>query len=471
MLALAVCLVVPPLVLVGSAGHALHEGDESIYAEMAREMVDSGRLGDLQWQGEVLFQRPPAAVWILAAARRLFGPGERGVRWPLAVAAGLEVGLLMLLGAALFRPSVGLLAGGWLATADLFIGYARYFETEPFLCCFILAALLCWEAARRRPWLILGWGAALGAALMTKQLVGALPLLAPLVDRLSTEKPRIGGRALALGLGIAAAVALPWHVWALARWGGPFVDSFLVGNVVRRASVAMHHNTRASFYLGELWRSEGLLGLLTVGGVGWAGVAALRQRRRADLLIALWAIGPVAAFSLARSRYDYYLLVAYPALALAAASLVLVRLPIRRPLAAALAVGWVAAAGLAHLPRNLAAFGGEDEVRALLAIAVERQSPPTPLYLYNRHPYAARYYGPFVVTMLLESEADARAAVELRRAGLPAPARVARDLRATVGELARPFLLLMPRARVSMLAGAPLVPIADSPHYVLFAGE
>src|SRR5437868_4362025 len=105
-------VVVVPLLLLHTSGAALHNGDEAIYAEMAREMVEEGHLGELTWQGEVLFPRPPGAVWPVALARTIIGPDERAVRWPLALASVLEVSLLILLGALLFRPITGLVAGG-----------------------------------------------------------------------------------------------------------------------------------------------------------------------------------------------------------------------------------------------------------------------------------------------------------------------------------------------------------------------
>src|SRR5262249_39909843 len=145
--AMIALLVVPPLVLVGTWGRALRNGDEAIYAEMAREMVDGGHGGDLRWQGEVVFPRPPGVVWILAPARTIL-PGELAVRVPLALACAAQVALLILLGAALFSPRVGIVAGALLFASDLFLGYARYLESEPFLCAFALGAFLCWERRR-----------------------------------------------------------------------------------------------------------------------------------------------------------------------------------------------------------------------------------------------------------------------------------------------------------------------------------
>jgi 4-amino-4-deoxy-L-arabinose transferase-like glycosyltransferase len=468
-LALLACVLLVPLYLMGTSGRALHNGDEAIYAEMAREMVDGGDWVTPRWQGEPILARPPGTVWLLAAARRLVGDPseERAVRWPNALCAALQAALLMLLGAALYSPSVGLLAAGLLATSDLFVGYARYLESEPLLGVFIVGALACWEAARARPRWIVGWGALLGAALLTKQVIGALPLVAPLVDWLPARDPprRVGRGALAVGLVVALAVAAPWHALAAARHPSLFTEQFL-GALVRRSTEALHHQTSATFYLRELWRSEGGFGLLALVGVA----AALWRRRRADWLIAAWALGSFAVFSASRSRYDYYILVAYPALALATAALVLEHVPARIRVRQFAAAALLLTAAAAHLPRNLASFDGDDEVRALARAASARLAPPARLYVYNRHPYSARYYSRLDVTTLLESADDLRLAEAYRRAGLPNAPLHAPDLLATLRAQPRPFALMLPRKRAE-LVGAALPLLDETPRYLLYRAE
>ncbi|HEY7955633.1 MAG TPA: glycosyltransferase family 39 protein, partial [Polyangia bacterium] len=409
-LAAAIVLAIAcPLLLVHTGGAALHDGDEAIYAEMAREMVSSGNWGDLTWQGETLYPRPPGAIWTLAAVRAAWPAGardERVVRYPLAFLCALELALLVILGTQLFDLAVGVTAAGVLLTSDLFIGYARYFESEPLLCVLILGAFICYEAARARPRFALGFGLCLGAALMTKQVVGAVPLLALLVDRTGEREGRVSARAVAGGLAVALAVWLPWHVWALALHGRAFVDGYFLGEVLERSRQPILHLTRFSYYVRELWRSEGPLVLLALAGIGWAAVGAARRRRRRDLLISIWALGGLVAFSLARTRFDYYLLVVYPALALGAATLVWTRLPLGKRARLALAIALIGAGAIAHLARDLSRFDGDDEVRALARVASAHEPPEAELYLYNTHPYSARYYSERKVVTLLESPAD-----------------------------------------------------------------
>jgi 4-amino-4-deoxy-L-arabinose transferase-like glycosyltransferase len=471
--ALALFVACTAAYLTNTLGHALQEGDEAIYAEFAREMAATGDLVDLRWQNEVQIVRPPMSVWILAVARGLF-PDERSVRLTNAAAAGAQVALVFLLGFTLTtaddrrrRWVAGLGAAMALATADLFIGYARYFESEPLLIAFILAAWLAWEVARNRPWTIYLWGAFLGAALMTKQLVGGLPLLLPIVESIVGGPPRLSARRWLRGLAVTAVVWLPWHLWALARHGGAFVRGYLGRNVIERAQAPMLHTTRPTFYVRELWRSEGLFTVLFIAALVCTLVQLLRHRRRTEAMLAAATLLPLVVFSLAATRHDYYLLLVYPGLALMVGR-ALAQLPIKAGGAAVAA--WALAAGLWHLPRNLASFAGEDELRSLMVRANVEPAPR--LYAFNRHVYAMRYYldPTKEVRQLLESEEDLRAAEWLKLGGMPAPSVLARDLPATLATRPRPWLLVMPRARYDLLRTVPLRRVGETRHYVLDAG-
>jgi 4-amino-4-deoxy-L-arabinose transferase-like glycosyltransferase len=463
LVAVTIAATATPLLLLHTGGAALHNGDEAIYAEMGREMAASGRIGELTWQGEVLFPRPPGAIWPLAIGHAVCHD-ERAVRWPLALACGAELALVFLLGCVLGSPAQGVAAAGVLFTADLFLGYARYFESEPFLCVWVLAAFFCYELARGRPKMIYAYGVCLAGALLTKQLVGALPLLAPLVDVVATDRRRPAhvGRAL----GVAALVALPWHLYALFTHGREFLDAFLLQSVVKRSSGGMLRTTRATFYLRELWRSDRPLLFAAVVGALLLLPEVVRRRGRALLLLG-WALGVLVVYSAARSRYDYYLLLAYPALVLIAAQACQARLP--RPLPGLVAAALVALQGLWHLPRNLGGFVGDEEVRTLVTAAERRSLPLKHLYAYNVHAYSARYYATVDVTMLLESNEDVRLAGELRKSGMPAPTLAAGDLGATLGSLAPPFALIFPAARAELLgnASAGLRQVGRTAHYLL----
>jgi 4-amino-4-deoxy-L-arabinose transferase-like glycosyltransferase len=270
--------------------------------------------------------------------------------------------------------------------------YARTVVADNLLCLLTLASFLAWQLGRKqRRWLIL-WGLCLGFALLTKQIVGLLPLVAPLADLLGRKAFDRRGMAIALLLGLAL-VGL-WLGLETIRFGPAFLREHLWLNVWERARIPMIERTTPSFYLRMLLALETPLVLLSLLGM------ALLIRSR-DLLLPLWGLGCLLVFSLAATRFNYYALLAYPALACSMA-VVLMWLgpapPWPRPLPwfrvglpwAALAV-WLATH--ANQPGVLRAVPPMDPEPGWLAEQMGRMSQPdAPLFLVGLNPYSARYY-------------------------------------------------------------------------------
>src|SRR5262249_41489498 len=142
------------------------------------------------------------------------------------------------------------------------------------------------------PWL---FGVATGLAIMTKALAGLLPL----IILLCLWKPR-----MLRGLWIAAAIALPWHLWQLYAHPHWFWAEYVLGEHVTWGFNAPHQTTEESqlgFYarrllwidpvwLLALWRPRSRL-LLTSAGVLLITAVAWRYRNVAYLL----PLAPLAA--------------------------------------------------------------------------------------------------------------------------------------------------------------------------------
>ena len=72
-------------VLLGS--RSLNEPDEGRYAEIAREMIETGDWLVPHFWYVPHFDKPPMTYWLVASSMKLFGQNEWAVRLPLALAA------------------------------------------------------------------------------------------------------------------------------------------------------------------------------------------------------------------------------------------------------------------------------------------------------------------------------------------------------------------------------------------------
>jgi 4-amino-4-deoxy-L-arabinose transferase-like glycosyltransferase len=338
---------------------------------MGREMAATHDVVTLRWQGAPCLYRPPASVWPIALAIAVAGPREAAVRAPVALEAALAAALLFLLGARR-RLGVGIAAAALFATARLTLRYAAYIESEPLLIACFLAAWLAWEEAATRPRAWIAFGLLVGAALFVKPIVGGLPLVLLALRR----PPR---RRLALVLALAAAPSLPWIAWQWARHGRAFVDAFFVANLLGRSLHPMLRGSTPLYYPLMLWRTEGPLVLLFAVGVAHAAW-------RRDWAPLVWTAAVLLPFSLVASRYDYYALPAYPALALMTATALV---EVRRVLAPIAVTLWA----LVHVPVILWQGDVSDPETGVLAQEAARaMGPGDVLFVVDQVPYSARWY-------------------------------------------------------------------------------
>jgi 4-amino-4-deoxy-L-arabinose transferase-like glycosyltransferase len=385
--------VVAAALFMPTLGRPLGNGDEAVYAQIAREMATTHEFGTLRWQGAPCLYRPPASVWPLALAVAAGGSREWVVRLPLALEAALATALLFLIGARRRGLAVGLGAAALFASARLTLRYGAYIESEPLLVDCMLGAWLAWELAPTRPRAWYAFGLLVGAALFVKPIVGALPLVL-----LGLRRPR--PRQLAALLALAAAPSLPWIAWQWARHGHAFVDAFFVANLVGRSLSPMLRSSTPLYYPAMMLQTEGILAIYFAVGIAHA-------LRRRDWPPLLWALAGLLPFSLVASRYDYYALPAYAALALMAAGALA---DVRRWLALLAIAFWAAwhLAGAWLSPPDVS----DPDSGALAQRAAATMGAGEPLYIVDQSPYSARWYADRRTVQLLF---DAREYAETRR--------------------------------------------------------
>src|SRR5579871_4709896 len=254
----------------------LFDPDEGRNAEVAREMVASGRWGVPRFDGQPYLDKPALFFWAVATAFRVGGVGETTARLPSALAAVATVGLTFAIAHLLFGARRGVLAAGIVATSPLVLVFARLVIFDMLLTALVTAALYCLLRARLggapARWLPAA-GAAMGLATLTKGPVGiAVPLLVWLAGRGALPPPARRARAVdvaAAGL-VAAAVVVPWLACVLRSEPG-FLRYALVDETWLRltSSARFHRGGPPYYYLETLaWALGPWLVMLLAGAPG-----------------------------------------------------------------------------------------------------------------------------------------------------------------------------------------------------------
>jgi 4-amino-4-deoxy-L-arabinose transferase-like glycosyltransferase len=322
--------------------YPLMDSTEARYAEIARKMVETGQWLVPQFgYGVPFWGKPPLSTWLSAIAMAAVGVGEFAARLPslLLFAAGcVPVWVLALQAGGRDRALWALAL--FASTALVFVA-AGAVMTDPALALGTTLSMAGFWIAVRGPdrhrlaaAAAFFAGLAIGllakgpvAAVLTFLPIGAWALAARGVRDAWTRLPWIGGALL------TAAVVVPWY-WAAERASPGFLDYFLVGEHWKRFVEpgwkgdlygAAHARPRGTIWL--FWVAAALP--WSVPALAWLARAALRRRADLRALVAdpwrlyllLWAIAPMAFFTVSGNVLATYVLPGLPAFALLVAEL------------------------------------------------------------------------------------------------------------------------------------------------------
>src|SRR5829696_3614120 len=81
------------MLLWGLGQSSLRDFDEAIYAQVSKEIVQSGDWLTLRWEYKPWFDKPPLSMWVTAAFYQLFGINEL---WSRAASAFAGIGLIII---------------------------------------------------------------------------------------------------------------------------------------------------------------------------------------------------------------------------------------------------------------------------------------------------------------------------------------------------------------------------------------
>ncbi len=317
---LLIALVTAILFLPGLGRRDLWNPDEARYAEVAREMRQTGSWALPRLDGTVYTQKPPLFFWLVDAAALVTGEvDETAARLPSALAAIAASLLVYRLGRRFHGRHAGLLAALAFATSFKVMWQARFGQIDMLLT--FLVTLQVWWFARgyteKRPrlyWLTFLAG---GVAILAKGPAGQLPPLLAIVAFLLWNGERAELRRLRVGRGLllVVAVVLTWLVPAGLAGGGAYLDQIVLRQNVTRYANPWHHFAPWYYYLTVI-PPEALPWSVLLPASWLAGRGLGGRQRDGFRLATCWAVVTLVFFSISPAKRDVYVLTLYPALAL-----------------------------------------------------------------------------------------------------------------------------------------------------------
>ncbi|MEO5741574.1 MAG: phospholipid carrier-dependent glycosyltransferase [Vicinamibacterales bacterium] len=298
--------------------------DEAHYAETTSELIATGDWWAPYYNEEPFFDKPIFFHQLQAAAMRVFGENELGARMVPALAAVALVLFTGWFGAQLISAQAGFVAALLLAANPGVFGLARYAILETLFMAFLFAGvgLVAVAAMRNRPALQWPGYILIAFAVMVKgPLALVLSGLAMVFSMaMSTDvRRRLLSLHWIIGFGAAVAISSPWFIYMYQRFGGTFVDAYLLDENLRLyATDRFKGQPGYSFYFR----------ILATGMLPWTGIligrlfdvvrAAVKGRKcdGAEVLLWAWTIAVIGFFTFSRFKLDHYVFAAAPSLCL-----------------------------------------------------------------------------------------------------------------------------------------------------------
>lgn len=329
------------------SGFGLLGPDEPRYAQVAREMLAGHNWITPVLYGHTWLEKPILLYWGEMLSYGAFGVTDFAARVPSAVAATLLV-FGTFLAVRRIRHGAHEDAALMVGSGVLILGFARAAATDMLLAAPFALSLLAWfcwyqstfepgdDSARgSRLYLVLFFALNALAALAKGPIA---PALAGLILIVFCAAQR-NGRALLRTLdpvGIAAfiAIAAPWYVLVQMQTPEFFRVFFVQHNLARFGSNLYRHKQPFWYYIPvalvatlpwTVWMLHGLSDAWIALRSQFRSTAAATRETSDEptltfeIFLALWAIIPIAFFSLSHSKLPGYILPSIPALLILAA--------------------------------------------------------------------------------------------------------------------------------------------------------
>ena len=306
---------------------SLHDWDEAIYAQVAKEIAVSDNWLTLTWAGHPFWHKPPLYFWLTAVVYKMVGINEFAARSCSAAFGFGVVALTFWLGLRLFSWAAGVMAALLLLSIDQsiychwynFLCQARVGMLETMLTFWlILSLILVWEA-NERPRLIVFIGITAGLAVMTKAWIGFFALAIPLLYALITGQFHARRKCWSLAILLAGVIILPWHLWQIWIYGKSFLHDYFVVNLFDRVAGVLEENQHGPLFYVDILRDGFSIvgsGYLWPAAYLWAAWTARTREYRQKVLLLSWITIPLLLFSLAQTKLPWYIILIYPGIAL-----------------------------------------------------------------------------------------------------------------------------------------------------------
>ncbi len=300
---------VTPLFFYKLGQSSLVSFDEAWYADIGRNILKTGDLLNLYWNGNFYLDHPPAGFWLIAASMLIFGITEFGARFAPAFSGLLSLFFVYLLGKELFNRWVGFISAIALTSSYWFMFRARSGNLDVILTMFFLLTFLLAVYASKNRKFLFPFVISFILLILTKTIVPLTILPALVIVFWGTRQYRL--RDLILPLFVLILIIGGWFIEQMDNHDH-FIQRYLsIGLPGVQAETSLMDNLK----LMKEYLHNG------IGKWFWPGIAALALgpflMQRRFLMLSVFFISFFLPFIFSHKGHIWHLIPLHPFMILA----------------------------------------------------------------------------------------------------------------------------------------------------------
>lgn len=300
-------------------GMSLWDNDEPIYAEIAKEMVQSGHWLTPMFNHELWFCHPPFYMWLTAGACRLFEASEWSARFFPTLFAILGLIVVYRFASYLWNRQAGFLSAFVLGSSLQYLVQGRMATMDTMLNTFLLLAIFSgWRALleKKKAW----WYSFFifcALATISKGLFGiAYPIfiLGLFLIFRRENAAELKKAPWISGIGLYLLIAAPWFIYESLVFGKAFLYPVFYFYTFKRVVSPILNQSGPIYYY---------IPILLLGFFPWSGflpcIAARSWRDRFDpkiFFLSMWGLSTFLLFTFVNTKLPNYIFFLYPPLAM-----------------------------------------------------------------------------------------------------------------------------------------------------------
>jgi len=297
--------------------------DESNHAIIAKEILQRGDWSSLYLAGKPFFDKPPLYMWLTASFYRIFGISEFSARLTSSLFGILTIALVYLFGSSIADKKVGIFSALMLLGMPHYLHFSKMAMLDVALTFFITLMIFLFLKGADNAKLLFFSGLMLGFAYLIKGFAGFLGIFIIFWFALFSGRIKdIFNPNFILGIMCSIGIIFLWHYSQYMIFGKESASDYFGLHILSRATKGIDaHTGGINFYQKAIFNKNKPWSVLIYLSLPFIIWRAFKYREKCSILLCCWIAIAYMLYTFVKTKLHWYIIPAYPALAISSALL------------------------------------------------------------------------------------------------------------------------------------------------------